>query len=177
MNGTNYNLPCVPKTCWITSITRHDRKYLSEMPHNKKPPPQRCGLHLTLKNPTLPKPSCCQSNRRAACSVGRRRVHNVPDVVSCPAYFERLKVMSSPDVADIAIGSKVHENGQRRVTTPDGNRDFDLRQASPVRASERGPSWASWTGRWRSSRARRVVSGVPRRSDSPGWGRRSRSPT
>jgi hypothetical protein len=50
----------------------------------------------------------------------------VPDVVSCAADFERLKVMSSPDVADIAIGSKVHENGQRRVTTPDGNRDFDL---------------------------------------------------
>jgi hypothetical protein len=60
MNGTNYNILCVPKTCWTTSITRHDTKYLSEMPHNKKPPPQRCGLHLTLKNPTLPKPSCCQ---------------------------------------------------------------------------------------------------------------------
>src|SRR5580704_5405253 len=60
MNGTNYNILCVPKTCWTTSITRHDTKYLSEMPHNKKPPPQRCGLHLTLKNPTLAKPSCCQ---------------------------------------------------------------------------------------------------------------------
>ena len=31
--------------------------------------------------------------------------------------------MSSPDVA---IGSKIHENGQRRVTTADGNPDFDL---------------------------------------------------
>jgi short chain dehydrogenase len=50
----------------------------------------------------------------------------VPDVVSCAADFERLKVMSSPNVADIAIGSKVHENGQRRVTTEDGNPDFDL---------------------------------------------------
>ena len=50
----------------------------------------------------------------------------------CPIWFharqdfERLKVMSSPDVADIAIGSKIHENGQRRVTTADGNLDFDL---------------------------------------------------
>ena len=34
--------------------------------------------------------------------------------------------MSSPDVADIAIGSKIHENGQRRMTTADGNPDFDL---------------------------------------------------
>jgi hypothetical protein len=34
--------------------------------------------------------------------------------------------MSSPDVADIAIGSKIHENGQRHVTTADGNPDFDL---------------------------------------------------
>jgi 3-oxoacyl-[acyl-carrier protein] reductase len=47
----------------------------------------------------------------------------VPDVVSCAADFERLKVMSSPDVA---IGSKIHKNGQRRVTTADGNPDFDL---------------------------------------------------
>jgi hypothetical protein len=50
----------------------------------------------------------------------------VPHVISSAADFERLKVMSSPDVADIAIGSKIHENGQRRVTTADGNPDFDL---------------------------------------------------
>jgi len=34
--------------------------------------------------------------------------------------------MSPLDVADIAIGSKIHENGQRRVITADGNPDFDL---------------------------------------------------
>jgi hypothetical protein len=84
----------------------------------------------------------------------------VPDVVSCPAYFERLKVMSSPDVADIAIGSKIHENGQRRVTTADGNPDFDLstdlEPESGIRsksyrvrtqAKEEKPSWTSWTVR------------------------------
>ena len=49
----------------------------------------------------------------------------MPNVVSRAADFERLKVMS-PDVADIAIGSKIHENGQRRVITADGNPDFDL---------------------------------------------------
>src|SRR5207237_640805 len=35
MNGTKYNILCVPKTCWTTSITRHDTKYLSEMPATK----------------------------------------------------------------------------------------------------------------------------------------------
>jgi hypothetical protein len=35
----------------------------------------------------------------------------VPNAVSRAADFGRLKVMSSPDVADIAIGSKIHENG------------------------------------------------------------------
>jgi hypothetical protein len=34
--------------------------------------------------------------------------------------------VSPLDVADIAIGPKIGENGQRRVTTADGNRDFDL---------------------------------------------------
>ena len=116
MNGTNYNILCVPKTCWTTSITRHDTKYLSEMPHNKKPPPQRCGLHLTLKNLTCRNRRVAnQSSRRAACSVGRSRLHNVPDVVSREADFEPLKVVSPLDVADIAIGPKIGENGQRRV--------------------------------------------------------------
>jgi hypothetical protein len=73
----------------------------------------------------------------------------VSDLVSCAADFERLKVMSSPDVADIAIGSKIHENEQRRVTTADGNPDFDLSTGITGTASERGRSWASWTGRWR----------------------------
>ena len=50
----------------------------------------------------------------------------MPDVVSCAADFERLKVMSSPDVADIAVGPKIDENGQQRVTTADDNPDFDL---------------------------------------------------
>jgi hypothetical protein len=71
----------------------------------------------------------------------------VPDVVSRAADFERLKVVSPLDVADIAIGSKIHENGQRRVTTGDGNPDFDLSTSITGRASERGPSWASWTVR------------------------------
>jgi hypothetical protein len=35
----------------------------------------------------------------------------VPDVVSRAADFERLKVVSPLDVADIAIGPKIHENG------------------------------------------------------------------
>jgi hypothetical protein len=50
----------------------------------------------------------------------------VPDVVSRAEDFERLKVVSPLDVADIAIGLKIDENGQRRVTTADGNPDFDL---------------------------------------------------
>ena len=86
MNGTNYNIPCVPKTWWTTSITRHDRKYLSEMPPNKKPPPQRCGIHLPVRKFRN------QSSRRAACSVGRSWLHDVPDVVSRAEDFERLKV-------------------------------------------------------------------------------------
>ena len=50
----------------------------------------------------------------------------------CPIWFhvrrdfERLKLVSPLDVADIAIGPKIDENGQRRVTTADGNPDFDL---------------------------------------------------
>jgi hypothetical protein len=63
---------------------------------------------------------------RAACSVRRRRVHSVPNVVSRAADFGRLTVVSSLDVADIAIGPKIDENGQRRVSTADGNPDFDL---------------------------------------------------
>jgi hypothetical protein len=50
----------------------------------------------------------------------------VPDVVSRAADFEPLKVVSPLDVADIAIGPKIGENRQRRVTTADGNPDFDL---------------------------------------------------
>jgi hypothetical protein len=64
----------------------------------------------------------------------------VPDVVSCAADFERLKVMSS---LDVAIGSKIDENGQRRVTTADGNRDFDL---STDLEPESGIRSASHTG-------------------------------
>jgi len=67
----------------------------------------------------------------------------VPDVVSCAADFERLKVMSSPDVADIAIGLKIDENRQRRVTTADGNPDFDL---STDLEPESGIRSASHTG-------------------------------
>ena len=72
----------------------------------------------------------------------------------CPIWFhvrqglERLKLVSPLDVADIAIGPKIDENGQRRVSTADGISIF--RQASPVRASERGPSWASSMKRSRS---------------------------
>jgi hypothetical protein len=47
----------------------------------------------------------------------------VPNVVSRAADFGRLKVVSS---LDVAIGPKIDENGQRRVTTADGNSDFDL---------------------------------------------------
>jgi hypothetical protein len=54
---------------------------------------------------------------RAACSVGWSRVHNVPDVVSRAADFERLKVASARDVADIAIGPKIDENRQRPCRT------------------------------------------------------------
>jgi hypothetical protein len=57
---------------------------------------------------------------------GGVELHNVPDVVSRAADFEPLKVVSPLDVADIAIGPKIGENGQRRATTADGNRDFDL---------------------------------------------------
>ena len=92
---------------------------------------------------------------RAACSVRRRRVHSVPNVVSCAADFGRLKVVSSLDVADIAIGPKIHENRQRRVTTADGNPEFDLstdlEPESGIRqAKEERPPWTSWTGRLRS---------------------------
>jgi len=65
----------------------------------------------------------------------------VPDVVSCAADFERL--MSPLDVADIAIVSKIHENGQRRVITADGNPDFDL---STDLEPESGIRSASHTG-------------------------------
>jgi hypothetical protein len=74
----------------------------------------------------------------------------VPNVVSRAADFGRLKVVSPLDVADIAIGPKIDENGQRRATTADGNPDFDLSTGITGRASERGPSWESWMGRWRS---------------------------
>jgi hypothetical protein len=36
-------MPCVPKTWRTTSIARHDRKYLSEMPRKQKPPLRRAG--------------------------------------------------------------------------------------------------------------------------------------
>jgi hypothetical protein len=36
-------------------------------------------------------------------------------VVSRAADFGRLKIVSSLDVTDIAIGPKIDENGQRRV--------------------------------------------------------------
>src|SRR5215472_11426869 len=44
--------------------------------------------------------------------------------------------------------------------------------AAPVRGGRgrgRVPSWASWTGRWRSSRVRPEVSDGLIRSGSPGW--------
>jgi short chain dehydrogenase len=52
----------------------------------------------------------------------------------CPMWFHvrrtsggsKFKVVSSLDVTDIAIGPKIDENGQRRVSTADGNPDFDL---------------------------------------------------
>jgi hypothetical protein len=75
--------------------------------------------------------------------VGRSRLHNVPDVVSRAADFERLKVVSPLDVADIAIGLKIDENGQRHVTTADGNLDFDL---STDLEPESGIRSASHTG-------------------------------
>jgi hypothetical protein len=79
----------------------------------------------------------------------------VPDVLSRAADFEPLKVVSPLDVADIAIGPKIGENGQRRVTTADGNPDFDLstdlEPESGIRqAMEERPPWTSWTERWRS---------------------------
>ena len=79
----------------------------------------------------------------------------MPDVVSRAADFEPLKVVSPLDVADIAIGPKIGENGQRRVTTADGNPDFDLstdlEPESGIRqAKEERPPWTSWTVRLRS---------------------------
>jgi hypothetical protein len=72
----------------------------------------------------------------------------------------KFKVVSSLDVTDIAIGPKIDENGQRRVSSADGNPDFDLStdlDQKPVldqqverRPKEEKSPWASWTGRWRS---------------------------
>jgi hypothetical protein len=67
----------------------------------------------------------------------------------------KFKVVSSLDVADIAIGPKIDENGQRRVTTADGNPDFDLstdlEPESGIRqAKEERPPWTGWTVRLRS---------------------------
>jgi hypothetical protein len=56
----------------------------------------------------------------------------VPDVVSRAADFERLKVVSPLDVAI-----------ERRMTTADGNRDFDL---STDLEPESGIRSASHTG-------------------------------
>jgi hypothetical protein len=110
MNGTSYNIPCVPKAWWATSITRHDGKYSSEMPHNNKEPPRSAAENIML-------PASCE--HRADCSVGRRWVHNVPDVVSHAADIERLKVVSPLDVAD--IGHRA-ENRREQASTRDHGR-------------------------------------------------------
>jgi hypothetical protein len=79
----------------------------------------------------------------------------VSNVASRAADFGRLKVLPPLDVADIAIEPKIDENGQRRVTTADGNPDFDLstdlEPESGIRqAKEERPPWTSWTVRLRS---------------------------
>jgi hypothetical protein len=68
----------------------------------------------------------------------------VLDVVSRAADFERLKVASPLDVADIAIGRKVDENRQPCVTTADGNPESDL---STDLEPEFGTRSASHTGK------------------------------
>src|ERR1700730_18204030 len=60
---------------------------------------------------------------------------------------------------------------------PRGSAYLRSDQSECLAIAYRGELWGSWTVRWRSSQAQRVVSDGLMPSASPDWVRRSRSPT
>src|ERR1700730_5982680 len=105
-------------------------------------------LRVTMKNICLKYPTIRNFLRSAAGSCfseksRRCRNHHVARQSSrllseagvgsivCPMWFHGRRTSGGPyfqlvSSLDVAIGPKIDENGQRRVSTADGNPDFDL---------------------------------------------------